>query len=185
MKLSNIAKIILSENIKIDSDVQSGLEKLTDNLLNDKKFIGLAYDLLQNEPNIVSKLNSKFGKVISLDEELSSNKIDFSKIEKISSDLLKDIDIDINEIELLEANNILDKVIYKVVFLLGIRNTKVMTIVKYVIKQYLQDLASNAADEHFTGGIAQYVVTAVTIISILLNLLKLLKNRKLLKKQTI
>jgi hypothetical protein len=185
MKLSNIAKIIVSENIKIDSDVQNSLKNLTDNLLNDKKFIGLAYDLLQNEPNIVSKLDSKFGKVISLDEELSSSKIDFSKIEKISSDLLKDIDIDINEIELLEANNILDKVIYKVVFLLGIRNTKVMTIVKYVISQYLQDLAANAADDQFTGGIAQYVVTAVTIISILLNLLKLLKNRNLLKKQTI
>jgi hypothetical protein len=137
--ITNIHKILLNENTKIDSNLKNSINDLSDKLLKDKKFIALTQELLSDEPTIINKLASKLSNVVSLNEESFDIDLNFNKIEQISNNLLKDIDIDINESELLSEGKLISKIIVKVAFLLGLRNTKLINILRYVLTQYLED----------------------------------------------
>ncbi len=144
--ITNIHKILLNENTKIDSNLKNSINDLSDKLLKDKKFIALTQELLSDEPTIINKLASKLSNVVSLNEESFDIDLNFNKIEQISNNLLKDIDIDINESELLSEGKLISKIIVKVAFLLGLRNTKLINILRYVLTQYLEDFAADTLD---------------------------------------
>lgn len=176
--INNIHKILLNENTKIDSNLKNSIDNLSDKLLKDKKFIALTQELLSDEPSIVNKLGSKLSNVVSLNEELSSIDFNFSKIEQLASNLLKDIDIDINESELLSEGKLISKIIVKIAFLLGLRNTKLVNILKYVLTQYLEDFAADTLDNSYGGNIGQYISVCIAVLAIIYNLIMLLKTPK-------
>lgn len=176
--INNTHKILLNENTKIDSNLKNSIDNLSDKLLKDKKFIALTQELLSDEPSIVNKLGSKLSNVVSLNEELSSIDFNFSKIEQLASNLLKDIDIDINESELLSEGKLISKIIVKIAFLLGLRNTKLVNILKYVLTQYLEDFAADTLDNSYGGNIGQYISVCIAVLAIIYNLIMLLKTPK-------
>jgi len=169
---------LLKENIKLDSNLKNSIDNLSDKLLKDKKFIALTQELLSDEPSIVNKLGSKLSNVVSLNEELSSIDFNFSKIEQLASNLLKDIDIDINESELLSEGKLISKIIVKIAFLLGLRNTKLVNILRYVLTQYLEDFAADTLDNSYGGNIGQYISVCIAVLAIIYNLIMLLKTPK-------
>lgn len=176
--INNIHKILINENTKIDSNLKNSINDLSDKLLKDKKFIALTQELLSDEPSILNKLASKLSNVVSINEESSDIDLNFNKIEQISNNLLKDIDIDINESELLYEGKLISKIIVKVAFLLGLRNTKLVNILRYVLTQYLEDFAADTLDSSYGGNIGQYISVCIAVLAIIYNLIMLLKTPK-------
>lgn len=170
IKLSEISKSLLKENSTFNKDQIKQFEKIGEKLINNDKLIDLVSSYMIKNPNAISTLEKKVGKILSTNENSLDFSIDYNAINKLSLDISKDIDVDIKE-----SIQTTFKLASKVLNLLGLNSFS--NIVMAVVKNFLTDgIIDNLPIEQV--GIVSQIELIITICMVILQIMRNLKNAK-------
>lgn len=165
MKLSKIYKSLLKENNSLTASTERDLQKIGKSLSNNKKVQSIVLNAFKKNPKAFDILDKKIGKILPISENDSDFSLNLDNLEKLSLDLSKNIDIEINE----SLKDTL-KVALKVLKLLGIGSMDdvIMTIIKEVIEDRFIDAVS-AGGSSTLNSIALIITIATVVLSIIRN----------------